>query len=179
MDENERFRHIIKNYRIAFNLTQEIVEELSKLKKLKYSRIESGKQNADIQDSKDIAKIYGLENYEILNPNQKIPLKSSLPKSTQLAIKKLEQFGVNPKPHLRKIDLGKYLDELITKGLLDQPISAKALLGAMPAVVQNEVMESRKITDLLNRRPRNEHIAKVGKNGKEYLFQLKTKISNK
>lgn len=173
MDENKRFREIIKLYRLEFNLTQDSVELLAQLKPLQYSRIESGKQNPDLQDVARISQVYGLKCYELLNPAQPNPSYKNLPKETQKMIKKLKEEGVSPKHELKKAELGKHLDKLIETGLLNRPVSAKVIFDNLPQEIQNTIKEPRKITDLFNRSPRNGYVQKYGKSGSETLFILK------
>ncbi|RNL83714.1 XRE family transcriptional regulator [Sinomicrobium pectinilyticum] len=184
MNENKRLRDVFKEYRLHYKLTQEVVEQLAKLKKNQYSRIESGKQTPTPQEIENIANVYGLHNFQIMNPKQRKPSIKKLPLETQKAILDIEKAGTKPKREHKKIDLGKEIDKLIDDGKLNNPITAKKLLEFLPVAVREDINnESMRITDLLCRSPRNKRVKIVdkpeGEQGAGNWYQLLECINTK
>ncbi|SKB62755.1 Helix-turn-helix domain-containing protein [Parapedobacter luteus] len=178
MGENKGIEKLFKEYRLHFGLTQNAVEQLAKLKKNQYSRFESGRQKPRPHETKAVASIYGLEDYQLMNPNQRKPSLKSLPIKTQHAILNIRKSGTQPREKHEKIDLGKEIDKLIATGKLSRPITAKRLLELLPIAVREEINnESRRITDLLKRPPRCNKVKVVekpeGETGAGNWYQIK------
>lgn len=169
-DENEKYRVKIKKYRIHFGLAQSDIANILKWDVARYGGIESGRRTLDINAADCIANVYGLKYYQVGNESTSIPEFAALPKATQSVIVEREKIGIKPKNSDRH--LGFYLDQLIKDGVLNTPISAKDVMSHLPPDVQSGLL-SMEITSLFNKSPRNKHIVKVGKKGKEHLFQLK------
>lgn len=164
MSENYGLNIIFKAYRLHYGLTQEVVERLAKLKKNQYSRIESGRQEGKSTEIDAICSVYGLKNYQMANPKRRKPSLKNLPVSTQKAIFEIKQIGIQPRENQKKINLGKEIDNLISMGILDRPITAKKLLAFLPNEVKEKINhDSSRITDLLRRYPRNQIIKIVAK----------------
>lgn len=164
MAESNGIEKIFKEYRLHFGLTQNAVEQLANLKQNQYSRFESGRQKPKPHQIKAISGVYGLEDYQLMNPKHRKPSFKSLPFETQQAISDIKSVGTQPREKHEKIDLGKEIDKLIAAGKLNEPTTAKRLLEFMPIHVREEINnESRRITDLLNRPPRNQIVKIVKK----------------
>jgi len=164
MTERKGLEEIFKEYRLHFGLTQSAVEQLAKLKKNQYSRFESGRQKPKPHQTKAIAGVYGREDYQLINPKLRKPSLKSLPLKTQQAILDIKNSGTQPREKHDKVDLGKEIDKLIADGNLNKPITAKKLLEFLPIAVKEEIKyESRRITDLLKRPPRNQIVKIVKK----------------
>lgn len=164
ISQNNDLNIILKAYRLHYGLTQETVERLAKLKKNKYSRIESGRQEGKSADIDAICSVYGLKNYQMANPKYRKPSVKNLPVVTQKAVLEAKQIGKHPRESQKKIDLGKEIDNLISMGKVDKPITAKQLLAFLPDEVKENINhDPSRITDLLKRSPRNQIIKIVTK----------------
>lgn len=178
MADNKGIEGIFREYRLHYGLTQNAIEELAQLKKNQYSRLESGRQKPRPHETDAIARVYGLNDYQMMNPKQRKPSLKSLPIQTQQAISDSKLSGTKPRERHDKIDLGKEIDKLIRAGKLDTPISAKKLMNLLPKSVRDGINnESRRITDLLSRPPRSNEVKIVnkpkGETGGGNWYQLK------
>ena len=168
--ENEKYRATIKRYRKHFELTQGDLSSLLNIEETRYNGIESGRRILDIDTADEIAAVYGLRYFEMGQDTQAIPELEHLPKATQDIVLERRESGVKPKNTER--NLGFYLDKLIKEKKLNLPITAKELWLQLPMETK-ENSTSTEITSMLTKKPRNQTIVKVGRKGKEHLFQLK------
>lgn len=168
--ENAKYRATIKKYRKHFELTQGDLSSLLDIEESRYNGIESGRRVLDIDTADEIAAVYGLRYFEMGQDIQSIPELKHLPKATQNIVLERRKSGVKPKNTER--NLGFYLDKLIKEKKLNLPITAKELWMQLPKETK-ENSTSTEITSMLTKKPRNQIIVKVDKQGREYLFQLK------
>lgn len=173
--ENAKYRATIKKYRKYFELTQGDLSSLLNIEETRYNGIESGRRVLDIDTADEIAAVYGLRYFEMGQDGQSIPEIEHLPKTTQNVILERKKSGIKPKNTER--NLGFYLDKLIKEKKLNLPVTAKEVWMELPKETK-ENSTSTEITSMLTKKPRNKMIAKVGKRGKEHLFQLK-KVAEK
>jgi len=122
-----------------------------------------------------IASIFGLTYYEFGNPLHPYPKFDDLPLETQIAITKRKEIG-NPNRDYSK-DLAGNLDKILSTDYLSMPRTAEEIWQQLPINVRETIGPTR-VTDLLGKNPRNKMVTKVGKKGKEHLFQLK-KVAEK
>ena len=117
-----------------------------------------------------IASIFGLTYYEFGNPSHPYPKFRNLPIDTQSAILKRKEAGTPNRDYSK--DLPGNLDKILSTDYLSIPRTAEEIWQQLPNSLKHKIGSTR-VTDLLGREPRNKMVTKVGKRGKEHLFQLK------
>lgn len=136
-------------------------------------RIIEYEKSVGIKRAERIAGVFGLRYYEFANPDHPLPLLKELPQKTQKVIEERKIKGYKVNSRKANLNLPRYLKALIERGELDQPTTSRQLLEKLPPVIQEQIkFQPRRISDVLGK---TEGIEKVGKIGKERLYQLKTK----
>lgn len=170
-DENSRFRKLVKKYRNYFGLSQESIATLFNGKRSDYEGVETGKRTIDLNLAGKIAGVFGMSYCQMIDPNQEIPSFEQLPATTKQHITKRTEAGLSSKDYDK--DIAGNLDRIIYETTaLHNPITAEEIRLKFPLSIRNTIKAGR-VTDLLNKTGRDEIVVKVGKRGKEYLFQLK------
>lgn len=170
-DANSEFREALILYRKHFGLTQQIVADIANMKQSEYSDFESGKRPLHLNDADDISKrVYGMGYKTFAKNNEKYPAMAELPQATQEAIQMIKEKGTKLRTSEGK--LANALDNLISTGKLDHPITAKEVFELMPPEIQEHSKEN-EITNLLGKSPRNKIIEQVGKKGRSNLYKLR------
>lgn len=171
LDANSEYRRVLLLYREHFNLTQKEVAKIAGVKQSEYSGFETGKRFLYLNDADNISlKVWGKKYNEFTKNVGTYPTVDHLPVRTQQVIEQRKLSGSKLRDTESK--LAKALDQLIEIGQLNEPITAKNIWELLPIETREESIPI-EITNLFNKAPRSEIIAKVGKTGREFLFQLK------
>lgn len=148
MEESERYRGIIKSFRDHFDLTQENVEHLAMFSsKNKYSRIESGRQEANLNDVKRIATVYGISSSEMLKEQIKFPSLQKLPLATKEIVVQNRKSGKKSTAPYNHLGLTTEIKKVLSNRKLKDTFVASEIFTELPVEIQKLVKSPSKITD--------------------------------
>lgn len=146
MDENERYRKVLRNYRKRFFLTQENINKLAGFPKNKYSRIESGKQDATLNDIKQIADVYGQTLSQILQLTTRYPSLNKLPERTREIAIENKKAGKKIVNEYQNIDLTNHVKDILMDYQVGDVFVPSKLFEKLPSEIKPLVKTSSKVT---------------------------------
>lgn len=170
-DVEAEFANQIKRYLKHYEVIDSDLGTLIKTGATDIKQILDLSKSVGLKRAERIANVFGLTYYEFGNPSFHFPRFKDLPNVTQELFLKRKEKGVQPVNRTKNLNLRKHIDDLINKGALNSPKTAKQMLVKLPKEVQELIKnESRRISDLLGR---NEDVMVVGKSGRHNIYQLK------
>ncbi|SEN13605.1 Helix-turn-helix [bacterium A37T11] len=136
-----QFARQLKRYRETFDLTQKYLAKSSGITLTYISVIEKGDSSVGLDILEKLANFFGVEYYEMGNPNFPVPSFDALPQKTKRAIAQLEKekLAAAAKAAQKKAEdkkdgkpgRAKQLHTLIANGFFDQAQTAKNTFKAL------------------------------------------------
>jgi len=174
-DISVQFGAQLKRYLDHFGLIEIDIAYLIGSNSNSIDNIVKGDRGVVLKTVEKIANFFGLSYYEMGNPDFPFPAVSNLPKPTQLAILKRKDLGVPDRDY--EFDLAGKLDIVIASDFLQVARTSEAIAKQIEDGGGGQI-DAVRITDLLGRSPRNKIVVKVGKQGKQNLYQLEAFAEN-
>ncbi len=169
--ENQRFRNLIKKYRKHFKLSQEDVAEFMGIKQNAYSAIETGRGDIDLDKADNVASVYGLRHFQMLDPKQKTPRIDDLPARTKKRV--LERKAEGKKLRNDELELPKHIVDVFKSGKLLEEFTSSDVWGLLPEDIKEQI-KSIRITDLFKKGELKDKVEDTDrKRGREKLYRLK------
>lgn len=167
--ENNRIRAIIKKYREQYKFTQKEIAQLSGLTQSAYSAIEIAKGNIDFDRTNCIAKAYGIEIWDFINPSKKMPEITDLPNGARIiALLNKDKIISNAKTNL---NLPERIMTILNSNKLAEQFTSSDIWKMLPIEVRDSIKTTR-VTDTISRDAFKDVIAFTGqKRGREKIYQ--------
>lgn len=163
----------VKKYLKHFQLTESDLSRLINSNTNDIQEILSGDKGVVLKSAEKISSVFGLRYFELGNPRFSIPDIERLPDQTRKVIIDRKKKGVPVIIRNYENDIAGNLDRIINESsLFHSPVTAEEIRLVFPEDIRDTIKATR-ITDLLKKSGRDQYVVKVGKKGKEYLFQLK------
>lgn len=172
IDVSKEFGAQVLRYLEHFGMTEFDLANLIGSNSNDIQEIILGSKSVVLKTAENISNVFNIRYFELGNPSFTIPDLQRLPEKTKTVIKDRARKGVTKIHRDYSIDISGHLDAIITSDYLHTPRTAEQIWKQLPEDIKSKI-EPRRITDLLGKNPRNQIVEKVGKNGREFLFQLK------
>lgn len=125
----------LRRYREGAAISQEELAVLLKTSRTYISKLERGLVSVQLETINDIASVFGVKHYQLLNPTMPAPLHEKLPALTRKALNKLKQQQGTVKDQAEKLKRAqkeegipgraKQLLALVDSGFFKKPKTAK------------------------------------------------------
>lgn len=168
------FGQQLRLYRERAGLTQEEFADFHKTDKSFITKVENGKTAVGIDLMEAYAETFGVEYYEMGNPNFKIPALSKMPAALHQYIAKVKEER-NARKQEPGLKITVYLDPIIASNFLAMPKTARMIAEEIEKTSQVVIPPGR-ITSELTKAPRNKKVKvvpkPVGRAESGYWYQL-------